>query len=177
MTSLDVIPMAASYTMEFKPWKFEDGSKCTFNTYKLSITDPKDITLDVVYTLNVSQQWLRGDPVYMASDPAVDVDSNKLDFIFDVFQYNFNDLGETNSVTFDKSVIDAKEVAHSYYGDYKVVVKGGWDVACCSTAANQVLEFTYTLDNICDEPTMIDLIYPDLLLKATAFNQTILDQI
>ena len=78
-------------------------------------------------------------------------------------------------MTFDKSVIDAKEVAYSYYGDYKVVIKGGWDVACCSTATNQVLEFTYTLVNICEEPTMIDFIDPDLLLIATDTNLAILE--
>ena len=53
--------------------------------YRLSITDPKGITLEVVYTMAVSQPWLRGDPVYTAADSAVDVDSNKLDFISDLF--------------------------------------------------------------------------------------------
>ena len=143
--------------------------------YRLSITDPKDITREVWYTLAVSQPWLRGDPVYTAADPAVDVDSNKLDFIFDLFKYNYNELGESNIVTFDKSVIDAKEVAHSYYGDYKVVIKGGWDIACCSTDPSQRLEFTYTLVNICEQPTMIDFIDPDLLLIATDTNLAILE--
>ena len=69
-------------------------------------------------------------------------------------------------VTFDKSVIDAKGVAYDYYGQYSVYIQGGDSRACCHTNVDEVIQFTYTLENICEDPGMISFNYTDLLLTS-----------
>ena len=74
--------MAGSYTMKFTPWKYDTGSNCTFNLYKLRITDFNNNMLEVSYTLDSGQnKWIRG----TQKDTIVDADLNKLDFISDDF--------------------------------------------------------------------------------------------
>ena len=92
------------------PWDFLPNSECTFNLYRLQITDPHDTILQVEYKLNSSFQWIRGIPSYSATP-------NNLDFIVDNLQ--------SFEVVFDKSVIDSKSDAYSYHGDYKVLIQGG----------------------------------------------------
>ena len=78
-------------------------------------------------------------------------------------------------MTFDKAVIDGKGIAHDYYGQYTVYIQGGDSRACCHTKPEEVILFTYTLVNKCNETGMIDYIDTKKLLTASETGLEILE--